>query len=728
MNLFKNRCYMTKFIRAVFAVLMLVILTACGGGGGSAGGTGTGSTSGSGSGSSSGSTTGTSTTGTTSNVPVLTLSLSDASGAAITNLSGVDTGVVKAKFVTGAGLPVANALVTFSGDVALIKFTPAAATALTDANGVAVMNILPASTTAAGALSIKADAVSGTLTASTSVNLAISPASLTVGTLSFTPVPAGSLPAFSTVTVNIPVTTNGKPVTAISGLNLTSKCVVDGTATLVQGPTGAPGVFTATYTNKGCVQGTDLITVSIGNSSQSISLAVGSANIGTLQFVGTDSAGSSLVLKGSGGAGRKESALVTFKVVDQNNVGLAGVVVNFSATTYTGGLTVLPASAATDVDGNVATTVSSGTIPTPVKVIATATRNGVTISGLSDYLTISTGLPIQKFMSLSVEKANIEGWNYDSETTGVTVLMADQYGNPVSDNTTVNFVTEGGAIGSSAQGACNTVNGGCTVQLRSQAFRPSNGRVTVLAYAQGLENFVDSNGDGQYSCANPGDANGVPLADPKTYRPVVDTCISGGEPFPTNDLGDMGDAFLDAGILGATSGTSLSGTLDGAYTAANGDLPVPYNHVGYVAAGDGKWGMNYIRRSAEVVFSGSAAYLIRQVCTAGVCRDWDSTTDGDPSIIQGVAGVACSDKSLNFRLTDLNNNPLPYGTLVATADATKIGASAVYPDKIVSTNSVGGTFHSVTVKRDDPNCGAGSFFVTVKTLKGNGTAFKFNSN
>ena len=402
-------------------------------------------------------------------------------------------------------------------------------------------------------------------------------------------------------------------------------------------------------------------------------------------------------------------------MVDQHGNGLPGVDVNFSATTSTGGLAVSPARATTDNSGQVSTMVSSGTIPTPVRVVAEATRNGVTISGLSDALTISTGLPIQKSMSMSASKFNIEGMDYDGESTDITVRLADQYGNPVSDNTVVNFVTEGGAIGSSAQGACVTTDGGCTVPLRSQAFRPLNGRVTVLAYVQGIENFVDLNGDGQYTCT--GYTGSTP------YRPLVDACPSGGEPFPgasTGQSGDLPDAFLDANV-------------NGAYEASAGDLPFPYNRSAYSAAGDGKWGLNYIRRSFEIVFSGSDANMVRQVCSTDSsgnpsCRDWNSAPggDGDPSVLQGLSGGSCKSVDLTFRLYDSNNNPLPVGTKVGATDVTKVKPGTFFPDVVPSTNNAGGTIHTVTVKPEDA-CAAGDFLLQVVTPRGKGKSYRFRS-
>jgi len=684
--------------RLTAIALVAASLAACGGGGGSPGTVGGGTGGGTG--------TGTGTGGGTTLVPKVTLALTNGSGANITSLSGGQSASIKATVVDSAGKPVAGAIVQFSTSE-LVVFTPATGSALTDANGVATVSVKPASTSSAGAVAITASSVVAGVTATASVNLSVGAAPLTVGSLSFAQAPTTSLPAFSTLSLNIPVTSGGQPATTVEGLSMTSLCSGDGTATLVAGAF-ANGVQTATYTNNGCLRVNDTITVTIGNSSQSIQVAVSPANIGSILFSGSSVSGTAIVLKGSGGQGRSEAAQLTFRVVDQNDKGLAGVDVDFAATTYTGGLTVSPRRATTDANGNVMTMVSSGTIPTPVRVSAEASRNGVKISGLSDALTISTGLPIQKSMSMSAAKYNIEGRDYDNETTDITVLLADQYGNPVSDGSTINFVTEGGAVGSSAQGACLTTNGGCTVSLRSQNFRPANGRVTVLAYLQGIENFVDLNGDGQYSCSG--------YTGTTAYRPLVDTCPGGGEPFPTagsGQEGDMGDPFLD---------TDMNGT----YDAAKGDLPFPYNRSSYSSTPDGKWGLNYIRASREIIFSGSEATLVRQMCSAdGTCRDWRAT-DGDPLVINGVAGASCSAQQLSFRLYDVNRNPLPFGTTVASSDAIKLSTASFLPATVGSTNDLGGTIHTATV-RPDTECAAGSFTLRVTTPRGKVTPYNFRS-
>lgn len=650
-----------------------------------------------------------------------TASMTLLNGTTVTNsLSGGQSATVKVTVLNAAGQPAANEIVTFTAG-GLLAFSPESGSALTDSNGVAVITIKPLSVESAGATAVTATAVVAGKTATASANLAIGAAPLTVGTLSFTAPAPAKLPAFNTLQLNIPVTSGGEPAVSSSGLVLSSLCSGDNTATLVMGSL-ANGVQTATYTNNGCVRGSDTITAQIGNSVQTISFGVDAANIGAIQFLGADLEGSSIVLKGSGGLGRAESALLSFRVLDQNNQGLAGVDVDFTASTTTGGLTVAPARGTTDATGKVTTTVTSGTIPTPVRVFAQATRNGSTISGLSDTLTISTGLPIQKNMSLSATAYNIEGWRIDGTTADITVRLADQYGNPISDGTAVSFVTEGGAIGSSARGACVTIDGGCSVPLKSQDFRPVNGRVTVLAYVQGIENFIDTNGDGQYSCASWTAPNG---AVSPVYRPLVDLCVSGGEPFT-----DQGDAFLDAGLLSPVDGLHKSGqfgTLDGIYTAANGDLPIPYDSALYRALGNGRWGLNYLSRTAEFVFSGSTASISRVDCNGGVCVDRTSSDQAQRTVTTSLAGGSCTAALVEVRIFDENNNPMPAGTSVSVVDTDKVTVTSISPATVPSTSDIGGTVHSFIVKPDTA-CAPGTFGLKITSPKGTGIIYSYVTN
>ncbi|HEX8610357.1 MAG TPA: hypothetical protein VF800_03645 [Telluria sp.] len=709
-------------VRLLTCVSMATALAACGGGGGNPGGTGS---------TTPGTTTPTPGTTPGTSIPVvpaeakMILQLVDAAGKPITTLSGGQAGQVKATVLDAKGNAAVNEVVKFTADESLLQFTPVSGTALTDASGVAVITVKPASVTSAGAANIAATVVAGGKTVSAGINLAVGAAPLTLGKIDFVPERKVEeiLPAFGTALLQIPITTGGVAATTAPGLTINSLCSNDGTASLVLGAIDK-GIQSVTYTNKGCLRGVDTVTVTLGNFTQTVNISVGKANIGTIQFVGSDLQGSSIVLRGSGGLGRKESAILTFRVLDQNSIGLPGVDVTFTATTNTGGLIVQPTKATSDATGNVTTTVASGTIPTPVRVVAQATRNGTTISGLSDSLIISTGLPIQRSMSLSADSYNIDGLNYDSAIAKVTVLMADQYGNPISDNTAVNFVTEGGAIATPEEGGCKTKGGGCTVELKSQAFRPVNGRVTVLAYVQGIEDFIDENGDGQYTCKQPILAN---KNDPTPYRPLVDSCtIDTGEKWK-----DQGDPFLNTGNHDIIRGNPGGDTLqrdpdrekDRKYNSAIGDLPFPYNRTAYSVDGNKQWGLNYIWREAEIVFSGDEPTFIRQFANKdGTLRDW-TTADGPVDVIAGLHGAGCGSQTLYFRIVDVNNNPLPSGTSVTFVDADKVTPGTVSPNAVGATNRLGGTQHWLGIKANN-DCFAGEFALKTTTPRGKGYSSK----
>lgn len=686
---------------AVLTLIAAAVLSACGGGGGDPG-TVPSASGGGGTGTSPTTPVPTPTTPVATETKV-TLAMVDGSGNAVTSLSGGQTATLKATVLTPAGKPASGAIVQFAAATAdLVSLAPETGSALTDANGVAVVTIKPASYTASGATALSATAVVEGKTGTSGLNIAIGAAPLTVGTLSFATAPSNPLPAFSTVVLNIPVTSNNQPANVSTGLVLTSDCVGAGSATLVPGPM-SNGVQVATYTNNGCTLGTDRITASIGNSSQGITLAVGTANVGSIQFASGSLAGQSIVLKGSGGLGRAESTQLNFRVVDQQGRALAGVDVAFGLTTAIGGLAVSPTTATTDASGNVSVTVSSGTIPTPVRVLATASRNGRTITGQSDTLLVSTGLPIQRSMSISAEYYNIEGGDINGTEVGITARMADQYGNKVSDGAAVTFVTEGGAIGTSAQGGCTTVEGQCSVKLVSQDYRPGDRRVTVLALAQGVENFSDLNGDGQYTC--PG--------KPDTYRPLAQACDNPAQVEFNAARDDMGDPFLDAVRDGRP------------YNPVEGDKPFPFKGSSYNAAGDGVWGANFLRSSIEIVFSGSYA-RITDVCVNSVC-DTGIYNGGATFTVAGAAGANCAPRQMAVRLMDDKSNPLPFDTAVSVVSANKVTVAGVSPATIPSTVQLGGTVHLFTVT-PEANCAAGDFTLQTKTPQGKITEFKFIAN
>lgn len=257
-----------------------------------------------------------------------------------------------------------------------------------------------------------------------------------------------------------------------------------------------PGVGTGagTVTATATVVGTTAITASATYTVGSVTVAPSAIN-----FVSAVPSDKSIVIKGAGGNGRTEVALLTFSVVDSSNVGIANVKVNFT-TQSTNPVTLTSASGLTDSTGKVTVAVNSGTQPTTARVVATV--DGTAISSLSDTLTVTTGVPVQAAMSLSISKFWVEGINWDNETLKVQVLLADAFGGAVADGTQIVFTTNVGAVVGLGGAQCLTnkqnitgdtpVPGFCSLLWRSQNPR-ANGVATIVATStNGTSNLSQS--------------------------------------------------------------------------------------------------------------------------------------------------------------------------------------------------------------------------------------------
>lgn len=276
----------------------------------------------------------------------------------------------------------------------------------------------------------------------------------------------------------------------VSGTALTDS---NGVAQITLKP--GTGVGAGTLTASAVVVGSNVINGKIAYSVASIA-AIPSA----INFTSAVPADKSIVIKGSGGNGRTEAALLSFTVVDSANVGIANAKVNFSLPA-TNSVTLGATSGVTDAAGKVSVTVNSGSTPTTVRVVATV--DGTAISALSDTVTVTTGQPTQSAMSVAHEKSDVEGMDRDGETNQITVSMADQFGGVVADGTPAVFTTNSGAIvgdgnlGGSDTARCLTVKGTCFVTWRSQNPRASVVTVVVTSAnatetLTGSSSFVNS--------------------------------------------------------------------------------------------------------------------------------------------------------------------------------------------------------------------------------------------
>ncbi|MDP3760839.1 MAG: hypothetical protein Q8R01_10035 [Ramlibacter sp.] len=475
---------MMQMTRILCGMLFAALMTACGGGGGSPGATtGTG---------------GTPTTPATA-TPTVVVTIVDASNAAITGISVGGTYTAKATVTDNAGLAVANRLVTFElSNASLATLSPS--TALTDASGVARVVVTPASVTAlgAGTLSAKAtvngESVTGRMDfAVSSTNLALSP--ITLGST--------SLASGGNTSMSVTALINGSATATPINITFAASCGrINGSGASVSTTTNGSGVATAVYTAVNadgtlCSGPVTLTASTAGTTAQTASVTVAAAVANAITFVSATPA--QIFVAGSGAL---EQSLVKFKAL-VGSTALPNVSVTFSIQVNPGGVGLNGAGSAasvtttTDSLGEASVTVFSGTIPGPVKVRA-ALVSDPSVFAETQNLSVSSGPPSQRFMSLSVSTFNIEGWNRDGTPTTLTVRLADRQGNPVENGTVVNFTSEGGQVASS----CSTlkVNGisSCSVDFMSQNFRPADGRVSVLAYASGTKDYVDVNGNNRY--------------------------------------------------------------------------------------------------------------------------------------------------------------------------------------------------------------------------------------
>lgn len=462
------------FLRtAALTLIAAAVLSACGGGGGDPGAV----PAASGSGGTTPVVPGTPTTPTTPTTPAaptVTLSTLSSAGASSNSLTGATPLKVQAVVKDAAGKPVPNALVSFATDPALAVFSPSAGTALTDASGVASVSMRAASLAAGGAAKLTVTSSVGGTTITSESNYMVGATTLTFGALSATP---NSIAAYGSTVLSVDLLASGARYTAQQvNVNFSSACLAAGKASLATTVATNNGTAQTVYRDLGCAND-DVVTVTSDGVSvpASASIKIAPPAASSVQFVSAAPTDKSIVIQGQGGINRTETATLKFRVFDIFGQPLPRRVVNFTVSAPTM-VTLNKASDSTDQNGEVITTVNSGKVPTTFRVFATLpnTASGTQpdISTTSDSIVVTTGLPVQRAFSLSAGKFNLEGLTRDSSptepATRIQVMIADSFGNPVPDGTPVVFQTNMGSVGSSDKGGCNTVNGGCSVDFRTQ--------------------------------------------------------------------------------------------------------------------------------------------------------------------------------------------------------------------------------------------------------------------
>jgi len=679
-----------------FVLLASLVLSACGGGSG-ASGSGDGSTGNPG-------------TKPEEAVPTLKLSMTAnrGGGTVVNSITAGTSAYLNATLKNEKQQAVSGAVVTFTVPAGIVTMTPSAGTALTDSNGVASVRIDSAGTTAEGAgLATAAatwgDGNSSKTATSAPLGFAVGSASVTFGSITISP---NNLSAYGSANVSVPVLVNGAPTTVPLSVTFTSNCVGSGRATITSPVTTVNGVATTTYKDTNSCASADTITASVSGAAAdaTATIVVASPLANNIQFTSATPA-----VIGIDGTGLPTSSVVKFKVVDANNNGVAGKKVNFSLTPVlaAGAPSLSITSASSDAGGEVAVSVTAGSTPTPVWVVATLDGTPA-IKSQSVALTVTTGLPTQDFFSLSASTHNIEGLNIDGTTSTLTVIASDRLGNPVPDKTAINFVTEGGQIqgGTDGRATCATLAGACSVTLRSANARPTNGRVTVLAYVLGEKSFVDGNANNVWDAG-------------ETYYDLGDPFIDANE----DGVWNAGEQSWSYASGTSACGAHVSGSATAtAYPASYADAPSKTSTCNASMSGTNI--RAYVRRLGVLTFSGSTAYISTNSFTMGaVCK-----------------------RSFSLDVRDVNNNPMPKGSTISVGnnDVTLIKADGKPVNAVITVNNpevpdstaVGGTTHSFTIDGGNEDCPgiapkvypAGNFDLKVTTPSGNVTLLPITIN
>ncbi|RQW26440.1 hypothetical protein EHS17_09715 [Rhodobacteraceae bacterium CH30] len=516
-----------------------------------------------------------------------------------------------------------------------------------------------------------------------------------------------TLPQNGSTAVTAEVTdSSGKPVAQAVPVTFWSECSKAGkakfngkdevtlnTSLQTQGNVQASRA-TANYTDAGC-DSSDTLYAKVQSSTESTPLTIQSlAQIpANLTFM---SATPPLInLKGMG----NNASTLRFKLADTQGNPLKNASVSFKLNTAVGGLTLSTTTDTTDSNGVATVQVLAGTIGTPVRVTATTTQNGKTVSVQSSELIVSTGLPHQNGFSLSVSTANPEFLNIDNQKITLSVGASDRAGNPVPDGTAIGFKTEAG-IGR-VDGGCITKDGTCSVNFVSSGNRTKlvadgtlAGRQTIVANMIGEESFADSNGNGSFD------------ADEK--------------------FGDLPQAYIDMNQDGKYNAALLA--VDGTATS---EEPFTSDTGATTSAGDGCFNgelnkagtcnaSTTVRDSVVVVWSGSIWHPERsnthltlpQLC-AGRPANVDSTTGGDTG-------------TLTIRPQDINGNPMPAGTTITFTSSINTAVDSLLSQRFTVPSQLYASAYSVDVSTASCNrLGNENIKVTTKTPSGVETIFSY---
>lgn len=618
----------------------------------------------------------------------LALSLVDGSGTLVANrgLSQTESRYLRMVLTDISGPAVPYKRVTVTLDSSNARLIPASGVDLTDAVGVLLMRIAPTTVTAAGLVQVTAAATVAGVAVTQTLDLQIAAGTVTLTGMSALP---ARVKNGQSVNVAVNVLVNGVQAASNAlAVVYTSDCgTVSPASSLVDGNGLATGVIQTANVGNCFV----LATASGGVTSRA-AFEVEPPPMTGIRFV---SATPSVIYQaGSAGA---HMSLVSFKVVNSVGAAVPGENVTASLSNTDGGINFCgaPSVGTSGADGLVTFSVCAGTLPATVQVRATLDSNITTNSNL---LAIHIGVASQRSFELSASKLNFYvGDQFTSQFTGdsvdITANVADRQGNPVPDGTNVVFVAESRQINSSGQSSCVLSAGSCTARLIGQAYRPLGssavngdprpGRVTVLAYTDGEEYFIDANNNNVYDAGELFEDLGLPYLDKdesRAFVPAYTNLVAGTDDGETSYPLPSGASGLLACLANANIGLSVANTCNGTWD-----------------------GNTKVRRALVIIFSGGEI---------GQPGGYNATI---PAIYQSAV-LAASTGEVTVRLSDYNGNPLPADAAITvqTLPAVDAGACSATLEGSIVGSTIEPTQHTATLR----SCAAGDMVRFTATVSG----------
>jgi hypothetical protein len=455
---------------------------------------------------------------------------------------------------------------------------------------------------------------------------------------------------------------NSVLITTPIPVTFSSNCVENGNATIDESVLSINGTATSTFEDIDCAGKTgtdDVLIASIAvNGITNIAtetVSIGGEQLGSIEFVSADPV--SIVLKGTGGQNQQETSTLTYRVKSQLGNVLAQQEVNFTLSTAVGGITLSRDSGVTNSQGLITTQVSAGTVPTAVRVTASAEMNfngeKITVQSQSDLLSINTGLPEQRSMTIAATVLNPEAHNVTGEISTITVWMSDNFNNPVPDGTTVNFTAEGGQI----EPTCSTINGNCSVDWESANPRVADHRVTILATALGHETFFDTNGNNSFD-----DSDGNPILDIGSSTNFNIDSGMGNYPAQASGFLDMSEAWRDdnENSIYDDGEKFIDFNEDKEFSKADGLFNGPQCSGAKCASSNAK--TIHVRKALRLVMASSAAEYILTNATNSIT--YNNSLTGVTTDLPAIARGTSLELNFSFADTGIPNQTMPLDTTI----------------------------------------------------------------